>query len=144
MSTEYKHLVGRVGTMPELKTTPTGKSLAEFRLAVDGPYDPATRSSESVWYDVTAWEPMDKVAKDNIVVGNRVWVAGPTSVFAAPSGDRNKVTVRELGMVDKLIPAPVFKAVTATPVSPLKAAPKKKAKVAPTAGVTFDDEDAEW
>lgn len=103
MSDQYTYLVGRVGTKPEIKTTPTGKTLAEFRLAVDGEYDPATKSRPTTWYDVTAWEPMHEPAS-RLSVGSRAWVAGPTSVYRGDTGDRNKIKARELGTADKLIP----------------------------------------
>jgi single-strand DNA-binding protein len=101
-SSDYTHLVGRVGTQPEKKTTPSGKTLKEFRLAVDGPYDPETKSRETEWYTVSVWEPLDKVV--TFGKGGRVWVAGKTSVWHGETGDRKQINAKEIGVVEKLIP----------------------------------------
>lgn len=100
----YTYLVGRVGTEPEKKFTPTGKTVTNFRLAVNGEYDPATKSRPTTWYDAEAWEEMAEAVSDNFGVGSFVYVAGPTSVYHGTSGDRNKVKIRECGRVEKLIP----------------------------------------
>jgi single-stranded DNA-binding protein len=131
MSETYKHLVGRVGTDVLVKTTTTGKQLAEFRLAVDGAYDPATKSRATEWYDVTVWEPMHMLAVNEFSVGSRVWIAGDTSVFHGTSGDRNKIKARELGHVVKLSAATVT-AKVAAPIAPIPA------------GVEFDSEEGDW
>lgn len=132
MSNEFKYLVGRVATPPQPKVIASGKTLAEFRLAVDGPYDPATKTRTTQWFDATAWEPMDAVVVDNYNVGRRIWVAGETSVFHGTSGDKDKITIRDTGFAEKLVPSGGGVVVTIAP----------KAKAAP-AGVELDEE-GEW
>lgn len=134
MSSDYTYLVGRVGTPPVLKTTPSGKELVEFRLAVDGAYDTATRSRTTEWYDVTVWEPLHATVADAVGVGSRIYVGGSASVYKGASGDRNQIKAREVGLVDSLRPASL--------VAPPASMPDDTSSNA-WAGITLDDE-GEW
>jgi hypothetical protein len=101
---DYTHIVGRVGTPPTNKTTPSGKKLTEFRLARDLAYDPAIRARPTEWYDMTVWEPHDRMAL-TLGVGEFIWAGGTVSTYAATSGDKLQMKVREFGAAEKFIPA---------------------------------------
>jgi single-stranded DNA-binding protein len=137
MDGSYTHLVGRVGTPLEKKTLDSGSTLKEFRLAVDGPYDAATKSrGETEWYTVTIWSPLADHVKFG--KGARVWVAGQVSTWRGDSGERKKITAREVGLVDKIIPG-----ITSTEDMYPEATKAKKSAPVPE-GVTFDDEEGDW
>lgn len=102
---EYTHLVGRAGRDPESKTTETGKRLSKFSLAVEVGYDSETKENLTRWYDVTAWEEMAPVISANVRKGSRVWVSGVASVWPGEKGDRDQISVRDFGLVDRKIPA---------------------------------------
>lgn len=135
MSDSYSYLVGRVGTEPESKITPTGKTVSNFRLAVNGEYDPATKTRPTIWYDAESWEEMALMVGEKFGVGSFVYVAGPVSVYHGPTGDRPKIKIRECGLVEKLIPT------ASGGVNMWPAASKAKAKAATPEG--FEDDDGE-
>lgn len=131
MSSEYTYLIGRVGTDPEKKVVSGGKELVEFRLAVDGAYDPGTKDRPTEWYSVTVWEPLSDVIAFG--KGARVWVAGTISVWHGDTGDRKKITAREIGTYDRLFSSEIKE----------DDKPKAKAPEMPAPeGIVFDD--GEW
>lgn len=48
-------LIGRLTTDPELKTTPSGKSVTNFTLAVDRAYTPKGEEKKTDFIDCVAW-----------------------------------------------------------------------------------------
>ncbi len=100
----YTHLVGRAGKDPENKTLVSGKRVSKFTLAVDDGYDPDTKETVTKWYDVTAWEEMAPVISDFVKKGSRIWVSGVASVWVGDKGDRDQISIRDFGLVDRKIP----------------------------------------
>jgi single-strand DNA-binding protein len=62
-------LVGRLATDPELKYTPSGKAVCEFRLAVQRP----TKDKECDFIPVTAWGQSAEFAANYLTKG--AWAA---------------------------------------------------------------------
>ncbi len=136
---DYQHIVGRVGTKPEIKTTPTGKKLANFRLAVDGEWDKVTMQRPTEWYDVTVWEPLHDSVERYVDVGVRVYVSGVVSIFHGTSGDKKQIKASEIGLTTKFIPfANSYATGPVTTAAPVSGNNTPKPQMA---GVTFDDED---
>jgi single-strand DNA-binding protein len=67
-------LGGVVGRDPELKSTASGKQLANFSIAVDN-----GRDKETDWFDVTAWDKMAEIAGKYVTKGSVVVVIGRLS-----------------------------------------------------------------
>lgn len=47
---------GRIGTDPELRSTPTGISFCKFRLASQSVKSKNTSETETYWFDIVAWK----------------------------------------------------------------------------------------
>lgn len=79
-------LLGRVAVQPELRTTPAGKSVCEFRLAV-----PRYGNSEKAdFLPIVAWQQTAEFICRNIVKGERILVHGElhTDQFTTQSGEK--------------------------------------------------------
>jgi single-strand DNA-binding protein len=69
------HVIGRLAADVELRHTPSGKAVAEFRIAVQRP----RRGGEdrgAVFLTVQAWEGRAEVAAEHLAKGDRVGVTG--------------------------------------------------------------------
>lgn len=65
-------LMGRLTRDPEVRTTPTGKTIASFSLAIDrGGQDDATD-----FFEVTAWEKLGELVSQYLSKGRRCLVQG--------------------------------------------------------------------
>ncbi len=66
-------LMGRLTRDPETRTTPSGKTIASFSLAVDrtGGQDDATD-----FFDITAWEKLGELVSQYLSKGRRCLVQG--------------------------------------------------------------------
>jgi len=103
MVTKYEHLVGRAGRDAELRYTPTGKALLKFSLAVEEGWDGDEKKPVTRWYDVSAWDALAESLSGKIKTGARLWVFGKTSVYTGASGDRDQISAREVGTVDRFM-----------------------------------------
>jgi single-strand DNA-binding protein len=72
-------VTGNLGSDPELKITPTGKSVTEFSLAEnhrrknpDGQWE----DIGTTWYDVTAWDRLAERAAELLSKGHTVRIEG--------------------------------------------------------------------
>lgn len=65
-------LMGRLTRDPEQRTTPSGKSVASFSIAVDRGGD----SDQADFFDVTAWEKLGDLVVQYLAKGRRVLVQG--------------------------------------------------------------------
>jgi single-strand DNA-binding protein len=64
--------MGRLTRDPEMRTTTTGKSIANFSLAVDR----QTQDDQADFFDVTAWEKLGELANQYLSKGRRCLVQG--------------------------------------------------------------------
>jgi single-strand DNA-binding protein len=80
-STSYTTVIGRVGTTPQLRTTPSGDSITDVRVGVNeykkgaGEFNSITR-----WYDVTLRGKAAETACENLGVGDLISASGKLSV----------------------------------------------------------------
>ncbi len=58
MSLNKVIMIGNVGTDPEMRYTPSGSAVTDFRLAVSRRYSTrdGNQQEETEWFTVTAWE----------------------------------------------------------------------------------------
>ena len=78
MSLNQILLVGNVGRDPEMRYTPSGAAVTDFRLAVnyrrnrqDGDVQ-----DETEWFTVTAWNRLAETVNQYVVKGSKVFVDG--------------------------------------------------------------------
>ena len=65
-------LMGRLTRDPEQRTTTTGKTIANFSIAVDR----AGQDDQADFFDVTAWEKTGELVMQYLAKGRRVLVQG--------------------------------------------------------------------
>lgn len=66
-------LMGRLTRDPELRTTPNGKSVCSFSLAVDRAF---SQDDSADFFDVTAWEKLGELVNQYLSKGRRCLVQG--------------------------------------------------------------------
>jgi single-strand DNA-binding protein len=87
-------LVGRLCTDPELKYTPSGVAVANFRVAVDRPFANAQGERETDFIDVVAWRQSAEFVNSYLSKGRLVMVEGRLQVrqWQTQDGQRRRST----------------------------------------------------
>jgi single-strand DNA-binding protein len=72
------HLIGYVGANPEIKTTTSGKKVANFDIATtDVFYDPnGEKQTETMWHNMVAWGKTAETVEKFLVKGKEVVIQG--------------------------------------------------------------------
>lgn len=65
--------IGRLGKDPEVRTTPGGKSVANFSLATDSGYG---EKKTTQWHRVVAWEKTAELAQKYLKKGSKIFLEG--------------------------------------------------------------------
>ena len=75
-----KHIiVGNVGQDPEVKSTPSGKSVTTFSVATNHSYIDKTSGEKkdfTEWHDVECWNKLGEIAGEYIKSGVKIYVEG--------------------------------------------------------------------
>lgn len=71
-------VIGYLGRDPEMRFTPSGKSVANFSIACSRSWKTANGEihTETEWFNVVAWEKLAEIAKEYLQKGSRVYVEG--------------------------------------------------------------------
>jgi single-strand DNA-binding protein len=87
-------LVGRLCTDPELKYTPSGVAVVNFRVAVDRSFQNASGERETDFIDVVAWRQNAEFVDTYLRKGRLVLVEGRLQVrqWQTPDGQRRRNT----------------------------------------------------
>lgn len=87
-------LVGRLCTDPELKYTPSGIAVANFRVAVDRAFVSTTGERETDFIDVVTWRQNAEFVNTYLTKGRLVLVEGRLQVrqWQTPDGQRRRNT----------------------------------------------------
>lgn len=86
-------LVGRMVADPELRFTPSGVAVANFRVAVNRPFANAQGEREADFIDIVAWRQSAQFAADYLHKGRLVGIEGRLQVrsYTTNDGQRRKV-----------------------------------------------------
>ena len=86
-------LLGRIVFNPELKTTPNGKEVINFRIAVDKPYQKDSERGVD-FFDVVAWGKTAAFIAQYFTKGKPIVVIGSlqTRTYEAKDGSNRHVT----------------------------------------------------
>jgi single-strand DNA-binding protein len=87
-------LIGRLATDPELKYTPSGVALTDFRLAVDRPFKNANGEKEADFFTVKVWREQAERIANYMAKGRLVAVEGrlETRSWVAQDGTKRYAT----------------------------------------------------
>lgn len=71
-------VIGYLGRDPEMRFTPSGKSVANFSIASSRSWKTADGEThtETEWFNVVAWERLAEIAKEHLKKGSQVYVEG--------------------------------------------------------------------
>lgn len=71
-------LIGNVGSEPEMRFTPSGKSVANFNLATNRKYTngEGEQQEETTWFSITVWGKQAEVVNQYVSKGMQVYVEG--------------------------------------------------------------------
>jgi single-strand DNA-binding protein len=85
-------LVGRLCNDPELRYTPSGVAVANFRLAVDRPFTNQQGERETDFIDIVAWRQDAEFAANYLAKGRLILVDGRIQVrtWTAQDGQRRR------------------------------------------------------
>ena len=67
-------LLGRVGTDPEMRYTPAGTAVTQFRMATDRPR--RNGEVETDWHSVTCWAQLAEIVNEHVGKGDRLYLTG--------------------------------------------------------------------
>ncbi|MBI4220714.1 MAG: single-stranded DNA-binding protein [Chloroflexi bacterium] len=102
-------LIGNVGSDPEMRYTPNGDAVADFRLAVNRVYNTrdGERREETEWFTVTAWGRLAEQVNQYIVKGRRTYVEGrlKSRAFLGSDGQprvANEVVAAQILFLDRV------------------------------------------
>ena len=104
MSLNQILLIGRAGTDPEMRYTPSGTPVTNFRLAVNNNRRDQNGewTEDTEWFTVTAWERQAESVNQYLAKGRRVFVDGRLSTrqYTSNSGEaRTSLEVRAFKVV---------------------------------------------
>lgn len=87
-------LVGRLCTDPEMKYTPSGVAVANFRVAVDRKFSNSQGERETDFIDVVTWRQNAEFVNSYLTKGRLVLVEGRLQVrqWQTPDGQRRRNT----------------------------------------------------
>ena len=71
-------VIGNVGTDPEMRYTPNGSQVTQFRVATSRSYTTSAgeRRQETEWFTVIAWNQLAEQCNQFLSKGRRVYVEG--------------------------------------------------------------------
>jgi single-strand DNA-binding protein len=71
-------IIGNLGADPEMRYTPNGQAVTEFRVAVNRHYRGQNDEwmEETEWFRVVAWGPLAERTAENLRKGRKVYVEG--------------------------------------------------------------------
>ena len=74
-------LMGHLGQNPELRTTPTGKKVANFSLATNESYTDVNgeKVTETMWHNLIAWGRQADLAEKYLEKGKEICIEGKIS-----------------------------------------------------------------
>jgi len=122
-------LIGRLTKDPETRYTPSGVSIARFRLAVDrGIKNPDTGEKQTDFIDVVAFRQRAEFVNSYLTKGRLVFVEGrlQTRSWTAQDGSRRmayEVVVDQVGALDRK-PEVAAEEVAEKPIAPTHGIPE--------------------
>ncbi|MGE0492018.1 MAG: single-stranded DNA-binding protein [Vulcanimicrobiota bacterium] len=96
-------LIGRVAKVPELRYTPSGAAVANFRLAVDRKF---SKNNETDFIPIVAWRRLAEICNEYLTKGKLVAIEGSLQVRTYEDKDGQKrtafdVVADEMQMLDR-------------------------------------------
>ncbi len=88
-------LLGRLTRDPEVRITPTEKTVCTFTLAVDRPFSAKNGQREADFINIVTWNKTAELCGNSLTKGQRVLVEGRLQIRSYDGKDGNKHYVTE-------------------------------------------------
>ena len=142
-------VVGGLGRDPEVRSTPSGKKIASFSVAVDQGYG---ESKKTEWVNVIAWEKLADLAEKYLKKGKQIALSGTLQTSSwddKKTGEKKyktEVVARDITFMDspggKTSDAPhATRQERAVPAPRQQAVPQTRASTGPDSNEFTDDSD---
>lgn len=89
-------LLGRLTRDPEVRITPTEKTVCTFTLAVDRPFSAKNGQREADFINIVTWNKTAELCGNSLTKGQRVLVEGRLQIRSYDGKDGNKHYVTEV------------------------------------------------
>jgi single-strand DNA-binding protein len=100
-------IIGYLDRKPEMRFTPTGKSVANFSVACTRTWKSADEKEHSAteWFNVVAWGDLADITKQHLSKGSLVYIEGQlqTRIWSDNEGNQNKsieITARDIMLLN--------------------------------------------
>lgn len=102
-------LVGRLGRDPEVRSTPSGTTVAKFSIATDEKFTDKNgeRQERTEWHNIVAWARLGEICGQYLKKGKLVYIEGSLRTDSwddKESGQkkyRTEIVAREMKMLDR-------------------------------------------
>lgn len=84
-------IIGRIGTVGELRSTQKGSSVINISVAVDNGKDDKGEKRPPTWFDVSLWEKQAEALSEYLTVGDRIGIAGQVRLKVYTGQDGKEV-----------------------------------------------------
>jgi single-strand DNA-binding protein len=99
MSYQQITVLGNLGSVPDMRYTPSGKAFTSFSLAVNEKYK---EQETTTWFRVTCWDKLAETASQYLTKGRQVMVVGRVKASAYPDKEGKPAASLEV-TADKLV-----------------------------------------
>jgi single-strand DNA-binding protein len=98
-------LIGNLGNAPDVRTTETGKKLAQFNVATNESYRNAKgeKVTETQWHRVVAWGKVAEIAEKYLDKGKEVALEGKLVNRSYTDKEGNKKYITEIQVSELLL-----------------------------------------
>ncbi len=99
-------VIGRLGTEPEMRYTPTGTATTSFRIAVNRrslAQEGQEPREETDWFTVVTWQKLAEIASQYLAKGARVYVEGRLQTRSWEGQDGQKRYATEIVANDMIM-----------------------------------------
>ena len=102
-------LIGRLGRDPEIRSTPSGTTVASFSIATDDRYTDksGTRQEKTEWHNIVAWDRLGDICGQYLRKGKLVYIEGRLQTRSwddKESGQKRyktEIVARDMQMLDR-------------------------------------------
>ena len=92
-------LIGRLGSDPEVRYTPSGVAVANFSIATSDEWkdkDTGERKERTEWHRIVAWRRLGEICGEYLAKGKQVYVEGRLQTRSWEDRDGNKRYTTEI------------------------------------------------
>ncbi len=91
-------LIGRLGSDPELRYTPNGDAVANFRIATDRVWKDreGNQQGKTEWHRIVAWRKLAEICGEYLKKGSHVYIEGRLETRSWEDKNGNKRSVTEI------------------------------------------------